>query len=115
MGQEKTSDINIGDIKTRALIDTGSAVSKACEYFVKFMFPKPKVNDLEEIDLKMKVADGRTLPYTGCIESVVKLSFSEAVISTLLIVVPTSMYNKTVPIIVGISITRHVLCLYEQI
>ena len=50
--------------------------------------------------------------YTGYIESVVKLSFSEAVISTLLIVVPTSEYNKTVPIIVGISIIR---CLKKSI
>ena len=70
MGQENTYVINIGDIKTRALIDTGSTISKVCEHFVKLLFPKPIVHDLEEIDLQMKVADGRTLPYTGYIELV---------------------------------------------
>ena len=104
MGKENTSEINIGNIKTRALIDTGSAISTVCEHFVEHMFPKPIVHDLEEIDLQVKVADGRTLPYTGYIESIVKLPFSEAAVSTLLLVVPTTEYNKTVPIIVGTNI-----------
>ena len=75
VGKENTSEINIGNIKTRALIDTGSAISTVCEHFVEHIFPKPIVHDLEEIDLQVKVADGRTLPYTGYIESIIKLPF----------------------------------------
>ena len=31
---------------------------------MEHMFPKLIVHDLEELDLQVKVADGRTLPYT---------------------------------------------------
>ena len=47
----------------------------------------------------VKVADGRTLPYTDCIEATVKLPFSEATVDTLILVVPTTDYSKKVPII----------------
>ena len=55
----------------------------------------------------MTVDDRRTLPNTGYIESIVKLPFSEAAVSTLLLSVSTTEYNKTVPIIVGTNIISH--------
>ena len=43
------------------------------------MFPKSMVHVLEEIDLQVKAADG----YSGYIETIVKLPFSEAAGATL--------------------------------
>ena len=68
------------------------------------MLPKQIIHDLEEIDLQFKVADGHILPYSGYIETIIKLPFSEAAVSTLLLVVPTTEYNRTVPITVGTNI-----------
>ena len=50
------------------------------------MFPKPMVHDLEEIDLQVKVVDG----YSGYIETIVELHFSEAAVSTLYLQLSTT-------------------------
>ena len=63
VGQENTSEINFGEVKTRTLIDTGSAISTVCEKFIEHMIQKPIVHDLEEIDLQVKVADGCTAAF----------------------------------------------------
>ena len=75
VGKENTSEIIVDNIKTIGLVDTGSAISTVCEAFVDKIIPKPHIFRLEEIELKVKVADGGTLPYTGCIEATVKLPF----------------------------------------
>ena len=65
---------------------TGSAISTGCEHFEVRMFPKPMVHDLEEIDLQVKVADD----YSGYLETIVKLHFSEAAVSTLYLQLSTT-------------------------
>ena len=104
VGKGNTSEIIVDNIKTVGLVDTGSAISTVCEDFVDKITPKPHIFSLEIIELEVKVADGRTLPYTGCIEATVKLPFSEATVDTLLLVVPTTEYSKKVPIIIGTNI-----------
>ena len=71
---------------------------------MKNITPKPHNYSLDEIDLEVKVADGRTLPCTDGIEATVKLPFSEANVDTLLLVVPTTEYSKKVPIILCTNI-----------
>ena len=104
VGKENTSDIIVENVRTIGLVDTGSAISTVSEEFLNNITPKPHIFSLDEFELEVKVADGRTLPYTGCIEATVKLPFSEASIDTLLLVVPTTMYSKKVPLIVGTNI-----------
>ena len=90
VGKENTSGIIIENTRATALVDTGSAISTVCESFVDNIIPKPHIYSLDEVNLEVKVADGRTLPYTGCIEATVKLPFSEASVDALLLVVPTT-------------------------
>ena len=104
VGKENTSHIIIENTRTTALVDTGSAIPTVCECFVNNITPKPHIYSLDETDLEVKVADGRTLPYTGCIDAAVKLPFSEASVEVLLSVVPTTENNKKEPIIVGTNI-----------
>ena len=94
VGKENTSDIVVENVRTVGLVDTGSAISTVSEEFLNNITPKPHIFSLDEFELEVKVADGRTLPYTGCIEATVKLPFSEASIDTLLLVVPTTEYSK---------------------
>ena len=104
VGKENISHIIIENTRTTALVDTGSAIPTVCESFVNNITPKPHIYSLDETDVEVKVADGRTLPYTGCIDATVKLPFSEASVEVLLSVVPTTEYNKKEPIIVGTNI-----------
>ena len=63
VGKENTSAIITENTTTTVLIDTGSAISMVCESFVDNIIPKPHIYSLYEVDLEVKVADGRTLPY----------------------------------------------------
>ena len=104
VGKENTSDIIVENVRTVGLVDTGSAIRTVSEDFLNKISPKPHTFSLEEFELEVKVADCRTLPYTGCIEATVKLPFSEANIDTLLLVVPTTEYSKKVPLIIGMNV-----------
>ena len=80
VGEENKSGIITENTRATALVDTVSAISTVCESFVDNIIPEPHIYSLDEVDLGVKVADGRTLPYTGCIEATVKFPFQKLVL-----------------------------------
>ena len=81
-----------------------STISKA---YLDQITPKPQIHKLEEIDLDIKCADGLTLPYLGYIEVSVELPCTDqGPMFVPLLVVPTTEYNRTVPLIVGTNVIR---------
>ena len=81
-----------------------STISKA---YLNQITPKPQIRRLKEIDLVIKCADGLTLPYRGYIEvSVELLCTDQGQMSVLLLLVPNTEYNRTVPFIVDTNVIR---------
>ena len=109
------SDIWIEGIKTKGLVDSGSIISTICQDFINQMVPRPQVHSLDEIELQVKRAVGRTLPYLGYVELKVESSLSEMEpLIVPLLVVPVTEYIKTVPLIVGTNIIRHYRQLFME-
>ena len=82
-------------------------ISTISESHIGKIIPTPTLHSLDEIDLDIKCADGSSLPYLGYIEVSVRLSDEgEGSLYVPLLVVPSTDYNKTVPIIVGTNIIR---------
>ena len=82
-------------------------ISTISESHIGKIIPTPTLHSLDEIDLDIKCADGSSLPYLGYIEVSVRLSDEgEGSLCVPLLVVPSTDYNKTVPIIVGTNIIR---------
>ncbi|MCG8034658.1 MAG: retropepsin-like domain-containing protein [Candidatus Thiodiazotropha taylori] len=106
IGKENESEVIVEGLETKALIDTGSMISTISENCLETLNPKPELHSLEEIDLEVKVADGRTLPYLGYVELNIKLPFSESRVDVPFLVVSTTDYNKRVPIIIGTNVLR---------
>lgn len=109
VGQDKISAICINGIKTVGLIDTGSMISTIAEDFILSLNPVPQIYTIEELGLNVDVANGQTLEYSGCVVVDVSVPcFEEATVLAPCLVVPMTVYNKEVPIIVGTNIINRV-------
>lgn len=82
-------------------------ISTISESHVGKITPTPTLHSLNETDLDIKCADNSSLPYLGSIGVSVRMSDEvEGSLCVPLLVVPSTDYNKTVPIIVGTNIIR---------
>ena len=110
VGTSNEVEIFIGSVNTTALLDTGSSVSTISNSFNKKHFPNIDIHPIEDI-LRMECADGKELPYDGYIETELKIHGSKGstnkdntLNNCLLLVVPDSKYNSSVPILIGTNI-----------
>ena len=105
IGQDNISAICINGIKAVGLTDIGSMISTIAEDFIISLNPDPQLYTLEELGLKVNVANGQTLEYSGCVMVDVSVPcFREVTVLAPCLDVPMTVYNKEVPIIVGTNI-----------
>ena len=67
MGKENHDIVFINNVETRALIDSGSQISTIAEEFLDQLQPKPKIFNLEDLNLDVKVSGRYSLHYKGLI------------------------------------------------
>ena len=109
VGRDNISEIYINGKKTVGLIDTGSMISTIAEDFILSLNPVPQLYTIEELGLKVNVANGQTLEYSGCVVVDVSVPcLGEATVLAPCLVVPMAVYSKVVPIIVGTNIINRV-------
>lgn len=105
IGHCNEADIRINNIKTTALLDTGSTVSTMSRSFYNKHFGDVELYPVMDI-LNIECAGGQTLPYDGYIDvniQAIGIPSSETQ-RCLMLVVPDSKYNNSVPIILGTNI-----------
>lgn len=99
-----------------ALLDTGSTVSTISENFYKEHFSDLPLHALDTI-LSIECADGQLLPYSGYI--VVDLVLAgipyEQSQECLLLVVPNSNYNSSVPLLLGTNVLSSCMTKCQQL
>ena len=102
VGKENHDIILIDNVEATALIDSGSQISTITEEFLESFNPKPRIFNLKDLNLDVKVAGGYSLPYIGLISVQTSVPFiKDEYIDTLMLVVPQTEHNRTVPVIIG--------------
>jgi len=91
----------------KALVDSGSMVTTVSESFYNSLEDKPSLNSIENLGLKVSIADGSALSYKGYIECTVIIPFlPDFNIQVPVLVVPDTDFNQSCPVIVGTNIIR---------
>ena len=72
VGPSNVTEVEIGGVLGKALLDTGSQVTTVSESFVKGKLADFHVHSLDHI-LKVEGAGGNVIPYLGYIEAQIKL------------------------------------------
>ena len=107
VGKGNEDIVLINNVKTRALIDSGSMISTVTEEFLENLEPKPEMLPLENFDLDIKVAGGYSLPYKGYVTVNVTVPFlKNEQMDVPMLVVPLTEYTENVPVIIGTNIIR---------
>ena len=105
VGKENHDIVLINNVETTALIDSGSQISTITEEFLESFNPKPRIFNLKNLNLDVKVAGGYSLPYKGLISVQTSVPFiKDEYIDTLMLVVPQTEHNRTVPVISGTNV-----------
>ena len=94
----------------KCLLDTGSQVTTLSQGYYQRNFSHIPLHDVGDL-LRVEAANGSPIPYLGYIE--VDVSFLGAlpvqdgfVISSLVLIVADTAYNKSVPMCVGVNVLR---------
>lgn len=107
VGHCNEGPINICGIDTTGLIDSGSMVTCVSESFYNSLHPRPVLHDIEDFDLSVYGAGGKELPYMGYIEASIVIPFlSHEPVLVPALVIPTTIYSQSVPVIVGTNVIR---------
>ena len=105
VGKENHDIVLINNVEATALIDSGSQISTIKEEFLESFNPKPRIFNLKDLNLDVKVAGGYSLPYKGLISVQTSVPFiKDEYIDTLMLVVPQTEHNRTVPVIIGTNV-----------
>ena len=76
-------------------------MSTVSQEFFETIKPHPQSVYIKELNLSIQGADGNDIPYNDCIWAPVEVPFCDTPIWVLVLVVPTTRFNKNVPVIVG--------------
>ena len=100
LGGVSEARVFIGDIETRALIDTGSMVSTVSSDFYHRQLSNLPLEPLTNL-VNVGGGGGKSLPYSGY----VKLNSENSIQNSFpLLVVPNTQFNKEVPLLIGTNI-----------
>ena len=105
-GEVNEANLEINNVSTRALLDTGSCVSILSKSFYDQHLSHIEIKPLDKI-LHIECADGNALPYLGYIEvSITKVEGIPELTSLacIFLVVPETNYNSETPILLGTNI-----------
>jgi hypothetical protein len=106
VGRSTESIVYVNKIKCMSFLDSGSMVCTISVTTLKSMHPPPDIKTLDEFTLSVKVAEGSPLPYLGYVEVCISVTFQSDNMMVLLLVVPETDYNKSVPVVIGTNILR---------
>jgi hypothetical protein len=106
VGRATESMVYVNKIKCMSLLDSGYMVSTISVATLKSMHLPPDIKTLDEFTLSAKDAEGSPLPYLGCVEVSISVTFQSDNMMVLLLVVPETDYNKSVPVVTGTNILR---------
>lgn len=106
VGETNEVEIEINNVKTKALVDTGSCISTLSQSFYDKNLSDIVIQQLENI-LKVECADGQPLPYHGYIE--VDLTTGNGIPKAsqtpcLFLITPDTAYSILTPVILGTNI-----------
>lgn len=116
MGNSNEVTVSIEGVHASALLDTGATVSTISEAYLQENLPHLPVCQLDRF-LRVECADGEQLPYRGYIEATIQFDGlgKTREVTCLLLVVPESLYNSRVPLLLGTNILTWLMdgCLQE--
>ena len=94
--------------RCNALLDTGSMVSTISETFYQDHLSHIELRPLEDI-LQVEGAAGHRMPYNGYIKVDIKIPETGDVQTALLLVVPSTAFHRSTPILLGTNVIRYCL------
>ena len=102
-GKPTESNIIINEIQTQTLLDTGSTVSTINRKFYEENLSTIPIQKLDLL-LDIECADGKSLPYEGFIEAELEIPTIRHKVNAILLVIPESNYNNSVPLLLGTNV-----------
>ena len=102
-GKPTEALVNINNISTRTLLDTGSTISTISRKFHQENLNNLPIQQVQSL-LDIECADGNSLPYDGFIETELQIPGIAENFPALLLVIPDSTYNNSVPLLLGTNI-----------
>ena len=115
VGSSNETKVVLNNIKTSALIDTGSQVSSVSESFYrKHLEATTELMELDE-SFGVECADGQQLPFIGFIKC--QITIPEVEINKdegLFLVVPDTNYSSRVPVLIGTNVLEQLMKRCEQ-
>lgn len=113
VGETTETEIQIENIPTKALLDTGSTISTMNENFYEKELKHLGISIYPITDiLEVECANGEKLPYSGYIEVTIStngLENSDNLPKFPLLIVPNNNYNRNVPILLGTNVLQYFL------
>ncbi len=107
VGSSNEGNIFVQGQSVKALIDSGSMVTTISETFYNSLPDKPALKSIEDLGLKVSIADGSALKYLGYIECNIVIPFlSDFSIDVPVLVVHDTDFNLDCPVIIGTNIIR---------
>ena len=118
IGPRCESVLDVFDVSTRCLLDTGSQVSTiSSDFYNKHLKDLTPLRDVETI-INIEVAGGHKLPYDGFIEAPIKLpktvTGSNEPIDVVFLVVADTNFNSKIPVLLGTNVLKHCLWLLKE-
>ena len=117
VGHAPEIECKINNIKTSALVDTGSQVSSIAYSFYQNHFPSYQLQDVSSL-LKIETVAGKNLPFHGYCEFEINFQLSSEKYFRKVfpfLVVPDTNYNNKVPVLIGTNILNHIVSLQSTI
>ena len=82
-------------------------ITTVLEEFYETLSSKPKLSSLTDFNLSIQGAGGNNLPYSGYTEAVIQVPFIEETnIDIPVLVVHTTEYNLTLPVVIGTNVIK---------
>ena len=115
VGRANEGTVQIGDKVFKCLLDTGSQVTTLSAAFYKRHFSDISLQNIDDL-LQVEAANGSKIPYFGYIEA--DVIFHGVIpqgggipVQSLILVVPDTPYNRSVPMCVGMNVIQE--CVHQ--
>ncbi len=106
VGTANEAIVQFCDATSSALIDSGSMVTTVSEELYRSLDPRPVLRSLDDFGLTVHGPNGAELPYMGYIEACIGVDFLDEPVAVPVLVVPTTEYGLTVPLVIGTNVIR---------
>ena len=111
IGTSNEANVHVNGVSTVALLDTGSSVTTISQSFYETHLKEIPLQPITDL-VSIECADGRPLPYHGFVSCPIHVDgISDRTIETecLFLIVPTTTYHESVPVLIGTNILTALL------